>query len=137
MNKKKLLIVVGSLLLVSGAYAVWSNFFTGISGLIITSEAEGGVSYTSYLETENVDTTNNSFEVSDYVELYNNDGNVDIIIDDLTTITDDTNDSCDNTGDTNNTITPSFSMVNGETKRVWINTTIKRWSCPQTKGVLI
>jgi len=113
-------------------YAVWGSFFQGISGLAITSEGDGGIIYTSYLDSQGVDVTDAGIVVNDYVELLNENGDVNVTVEYAVLKTDNTTDGCtDYLNDVDVVIDPiNFGMTNSETKIVNVTYTVARWSCP-------
>jgi len=115
-------------------YAVWGSFFQGISGLAITSEGEGGIVYTSSLDSQSVDVTDSGAVVMDYVELLNNNGNVNVTVDYQVIKTDNTTDECtDYINDVDVLVDPTnFQITNGQLGAVNVTYTVERWSCPQT-----
>jgi hypothetical protein len=116
-------------------YAVWNSVFTGMSFIKITSDSEGLVEYTSYLETKELDATSNSIYEIDTVTIEDLNGDIDVEVEFAVTI-DDEIDDCNNVGDVVVNVTPtSFSMSDGEVKDVNVTYTVKQWACPQNVTV--
>lgn len=130
---KKVLALVSSLALVSiGGLAIWSSFFSGISGLAVYSSSGGAISYTSNLKSNIIDVTNNPATVNDTIEVLDNDGYTNFIVGYDVNKTDIPDGCNDYLNDVNVTVSPtSFSLNNGQMQNVTVSYNVKRWSCPQ------
>lgn len=130
---RKLILLTSTLIAVSTiGFAVWSSFFSGITGLAVYSEQGGSITYTSFLDSNVIDVTDNAATVTDYVEVLDNDGATDFTV--LSNIVkEDISDGCiDYIDDVDVTVTPtSFSLSNGVKQNVTVTYNVSRWSCPQ------